>query len=126
MSTTGWKIARDQRDRLLERFPPAWPDIIADHVTLISNATPGTTLPESVHAEIVGHISDDVGLQALVVALNGTTDRPDGGTFHITWSLDCARGRKPVESNEVISRLGWNPVTVPVPIDLRPAQIDHS
>jgi hypothetical protein len=41
-------------------------------------------------------------VEALVVELNGSTKRPDGNTYHITWSL--AEGRKPVESNIYVGR----------------------
>lgn len=30
----GWKLDRRERAQLLVRFPPHWPDVIADHVTL--------------------------------------------------------------------------------------------
>ena len=52
--------------------------------------------------------------------IDGTCDRPDGSIYHITWSIDRARGRKPVESNDVIARLGWRPVEPPVPVRLQP------
>ncbi len=58
----------------------------------------------------------------MVVTVNGAADRPDGSTYHITWSLDRARGREPVESNEVIARLGWRPLADPVPIRIIPAR----
>ena len=60
---------------------------------------------------------DGAGVQALVVAIGGGTARPDGGTYHITWSL--GPGRRPVDSNGVIRSHGWTPVT-PVPVRLVP------
>lgn len=57
-------------------------------------------------------------MEALVVSLGGTTDRPDGSTYHITWSL--ADGRKAKESNDVIARLGWTPIDLPMPVELIP------
>jgi len=57
-------------------------------------------------------------VQALVIRIEGSTRRPDGGTYHITWSL--APGRRPVESNEVIAARGWSPVDPPVPVPLQP------
>ncbi len=46
----GWKLEPEDRDRLLARFPPAFPDVIADHVTLGRQPS----LPGEVEAEIVG------------------------------------------------------------------------
>jgi hypothetical protein len=53
----------------------------------------------------VGVADDGAGVQALVVEIGGTARRPDGSTYHITWSL--RPGRRPVESNDVIREHGW-------------------
>lgn len=124
MPVTGWKLDGMQRAELLELFPPNWPDVIADHVTLDAHANPDTPLPAPAQAEIVGSIDDGNGLQAMVVALDGGTDRPDGSTYHITWSIDRRRGRRPVESNAVIAKLGWRPLDPPVSIRIIPARFD--
>lgn len=118
MAIMGWKLDPEDRARLLERFPPEWPDIVADHITFAADA--GEPLPEA-DAEIVGGINDGEGLQAMVVAMDGSTDRPDGGTYHITWSLDRKRGRKPADSNTVIAERGWRPLDDPIPIRIAPA-----
>jgi hypothetical protein len=122
MAVTGWKVEGADRDRLLERFAPRWPNVIADHVTLDAQPGARTPTPERVSAAIVGEADDGEGLQAMVVAIDGSTDRPDGSTFHITWSLDRAKGRKPVESNDVIRSRGWRPLARPEPVALVPAR----
>lgn len=115
---TGWKLDEADRKRLLLQFEPLFPDVVADHVTLHTNVGHRTPLP----LERNGEIDDSAGVQALVVRIGGTTDRSDGSTYHITWSLDRARGRRPVESNDVIARLGWRPLADHVPIRLNPAR----
>jgi hypothetical protein len=124
MSVTGWKLENGEHAALLDRFPPEWPDVIADHITLDAHSSPDDPLPHATTAEIVGGINDGKGLQAMVVTIDGSTDRPDGSTYHITWSLDCARGRKAVESNDVIAACGWRPLDNPVPIRITPARFD--
>ena len=124
MAVTGWKLDEADRARLLERFAPEWPDVIADHVTLDPAADRSTAPPPEARAEIVGGINDGEGLQAMVVAIDGDTVRPDGSTYHITWSLDRSRGRKPVESNAVLAGRGWRPLDDPVPVRLHPARWD--
>ncbi|MBC7985831.1 MAG: hypothetical protein H7X93_04050 [Sphingomonadaceae bacterium] len=119
---TGWKLADADRQKLLARFAPLFPDRIADHVTLDSEAGPDAPLPEETRADVVGEVDDGAGLEALVVAIGGTTDRPDGSTYHITWSLDRAAGREAVESNEVIARLGWRSIAEPIAIEIIPAR----
>jgi len=122
MSATGWKLDPTERAQLLRRFAPHWPDTIADHVTLKGDAAGNEPFPQAQNAEIVGTVDDGLGLQAMIVAIEGTTDRPDVSTYHITWSIDRQRGRKGADSNEVIARLGWQPLDRPVPIRLRPAR----
>jgi len=122
MPVTGWMLDRKEREQLLKRFPPEWPDVIADHITLDADAGKDDPLPEVEQAEIVGGINDDEGLQAFVVAIDGSTDRPDGSTYHITWSLDRQSGRTPAQSNDVIAARGWRPLDDPVPIKIRPAR----
>jgi hypothetical protein len=119
---TGWKLDRAQRVELIARFPPEWSSVIADHVTLDAEAQEDTPLPAEVEASIVGSTSDGAGLQAMVVAIDGTTGRPGGGTYHITWSLDPERGRQASESNTVLAKRGWRRFDEPVPIQLIPAE----
>lgn len=123
MTTIGWHLPRDEREQLLARFPPVWPDIIADHITLETEASADKALPEARVGAIVGHVNDGEGLQVLVVAIDGTSRRPDGSTYHITWSLDRARERKPRESNALLSSRRWDKLDHPVPIDLIPARL---
>ena len=121
-SVVGWKLDPHERDQLLQRFPPRWPDTIADHVTLQARAPLEVPLPAATNGEIVGTADDCSGLEALVVRIGGTVDRPGGGTYHITWSLDRAAGRRPVESNDLLAEQGWKALAAPVPIALRPAR----
>ena len=46
--------------------------------------------PKDTSAEVIGQVDDGAGVQAFVVRIDGTTDRPDGRTYHITWSIDHA------------------------------------
>jgi hypothetical protein len=56
----------------------------------------------------------------MVVELDGTTDRPDGSTYHITWSLGPTRRAR--ESNDVLRNQGWDYLETPIAIDLEPAR----
>jgi len=117
---TGWKLDRADRARLLGQFPLLFSEAVADHVTLRFCSDASTPLPAETAGEIVGEIDDGAGVQALVVRIGGTTARGDGSHFHITWSL--GPGRRAKESNDIIARLGWRPVTPPIPIGLEPAR----
>jgi hypothetical protein len=120
-TVTGWKLPQDDCERLLERFPPRYENVVADHVTLRVGATPQTPLPRKPgSARVVGRADDSASLECLVVELDGTTDRPDGSTYHITWSL--GPGRRARESNDVLSDRGWQTLSDPIPIELEPAR----
>ena len=119
-TVTGWKLPADERERLLGHFPARYDKVVADHVTLRSGADAGTPLPRKVTAQIVGRADDGDSLECLVVELDGTTDRPDGSTYHITWSL--GPGRKARESNDVLRDKGWEPIDRPIDIALDPAR----
>lgn len=119
-SVIGWKLDRQQRDQLLERFPPRYRNAVADHVTLQTNAE-DQPLPEPVEAAIVGRADDGDSLEAMVVTIDGKTGRPDGSVFHITWSLDSAKGRRARESNALLSKRDWQALEL-IPVKLEPAR----
>ena len=119
-TVTGWKLPEVERELLLRRFPPKYEKVVADHVTLRVGATPDTPLPNKPQAQVVGRADDGSSLECLVVELDGVTDRPDGSTFHITWSL--GPHRKARESNDVLRDQGWTHIEAPIPVDLEPAR----
>lgn len=114
----GWRLDPEDRAALLRRFPPRYARTVADHVTFGLGS--GHTLPDIPVAEVVGRADDGKGVEALVVALGGSTDQPTGGTYHITWSLESGRTAK--ESNDVIAALGWEPVGEAPTVRLEPAR----
>ena len=117
---TGWKLDPSRRAALLERLPPSYPRAVADHVTFKSgDEARDTEIPEpTTRAEIVGRADDGEGVEAYVVAIGGDTARPDGGTWHITWSL--GQGRDASESNDVLAK-GWDAIDRE-PVALVPAR----
>lgn len=120
---TGWTLDPAERRALLQLFPPVYPDAIADHVTLKVGQPANAKPPENKIGEIVGIADDGEGVQALVVSIDGTTDRPGGGTYHITWSLDKSLGRTAKQSNDVLAAQGWTPLSTPKPVTLTGARL---
>ena len=120
-TVTGWKLPEVERELLLRQFPPKYENIVADHVTLRVGATPETPLPKKPSsADVIGRADDDKGLECLVVKIDGTFDRPDGSTYHITWSL--GPGRRARESNDLLMNDGFHPLEAPIPVELEPAR----
>jgi hypothetical protein len=113
MTYSAYLLTEASRAEVLSTFPPRFSEVIAHHVTV---RFPSTDLPPPLTSARVVGVSRDERIECLVVEIDGNKARPDGGTFHLTLSLDRAAGAKPVHSNEVIQRCGWEPVS---PLELR-------
>ena len=118
-SVIGWLLSEGDRTKLLAQFPPRYENVVAHHVTLQANAE-REPLPKTVTAQVVGRTDDEKGVEAMVVAIDGSTDRHDGSTYHITWSL--ADGRRARESNDVLRGRGWEELDHPIPVELEPGR----
>ena len=116
----GWTLDESERQLLLDRWPPRYAKPVAHHVTLATEAA-DQPLPAPGNAAIIGRADDDAGVEAMVVAIDGDPARPDGSTFHITWSL--GEGRRARESNDVLRVRGWQAFDQPTPITLTPARM---
>jgi len=104
---SGFRLSSESKNKLKKIFPPKYSSFIGDHITFEypSNIVPYT--PKVV--QVVGYADDKSGLEALVVKIDGSIYRPDHKTYHITWSLDRKKGKKPVMSNYLITKFGWKP-----------------
>lgn len=110
-----------ERSDLLRMFKPKYSKVFAHHVTYSMKNKDKTNPPDISNAEIVGWADSGDGLEAAVVSIDGSTERPGGGTYHITWSLDPEK-YKPANSNQLISS-GWEKLDKPIPISLTPTQL---
>lgn len=103
-SYDAYVLTESARVRLLQAFAPKFPDVIAHHVTQtygrpeLDEDQYGTSHVITVR----GYVCDE-SLEAVVVSVDGVRQRPDGKLYHITLSLDRSKGRKPVESNQLIA-----------------------
>lgn len=115
----GWILDEAQRAMLLDRFPPRYAEVIAHHVTLWGHVKKAS-LPEKADIALVGHADNGRDLECYVASVDGTTDRPDGSIYHVTWSLDPETGAKAKDSNALLMDSGWNAFEEPVPLVTRP------
>lgn len=99
----------ESKRELIERFPPKYPEVVGHHTTVQFGVPKDTQAPDPASLQIVGYADDGEGLEALVVAVDGEVRRSDGSLYHITWSLDRSKGRKPVDSNALV-QMGYDPV----------------
>jgi hypothetical protein len=117
----GWKLEWNARRVLLNRFPPRFRNLVADHVVLAREVAEDTPLPGEDRGKIIGRAHDGRGIEALIIAIGGTSDRPGGGIYHITWSL--ADGHRNREPGEMLDHRNWVRFGVPIPVQLVPASL---
>jgi len=117
-----YELDENSRKELHSKFPPKYDDFIGHHITYQFGVSSDTELPtNSEDINVIGYADDGESIEALVVEINGTTTRQDGKIYHITWSLDRSKGRKPVDSNKLISEMGWttiNPIKISADIKM--------
>lgn len=106
-------LTEESRQALKAAFPPKYPEWIGHHITHRFPARKRPNLPYGEHThgnfDVIGY-AEDTGIELFVVRVCGRTTRPDGGTYHLTWSLDRSLGRKPFHSNAVLAEKGFTPV----------------
>lgn len=114
-----YTLSTASRTALLQHFKPKYPEVICEHVTYKFPAKSTDELPPAAkEAHVIGYENGD-GIEAIVVEINGSKTRPDGKLFHITLSLDRAKGKKPVHSNDLVNKSYQH--IAPIAIHLTPA-----
>ena len=98
---TGYELTDSARWELMAHIEPIHPDVIAHHVTHEYGVY--ESLPPDTNTVRVTAMASNDTVQAAIVKVNGTTQRPDGKFYHITISIDRAAGAKPVDSNALIA-----------------------
>ena len=110
-----FELDHASRSKLAQSFPPKFSEWIGHHITVKMGAKSNQPLPEASTFRVVGYACNEAGIECLVVEVDGTTTRPDGRTYHCTWSLDRGAGFKPVNSNDLL-RDGWDKLPNPINI----------
>lgn len=110
---SGYLLSTKSRNQLKALYPPKYPDFIGEHVT---EKFPDTALPEAPQTvRIIGYADDGKMCEGFLVEVDGTTKRPSGGLYHLTWSIDRNAGAKPVHTNDIINgATRIDPITIQV------------
>jgi hypothetical protein len=90
-------LDRANRRKLMKVFQPKY-NLVAHHVTHEFGVSE-QDVPPSATLCVVGYV-DDGSLEALIVEVNGSTRRPDGGTYHLTWSK--TKERRANDANDIL------------------------
>lgn len=115
---TGYELSSSSRKKLRTLFPPIYPNFLGHHITEKFGETNPDNIPETpTDVKVVGYVNDNKGIEGLLVSIDGSTKRPDGSMYHITWSLDSSKGYKPAHTNKIIGKAKDVP---PINIDASP------
>lgn len=102
---TAYTLTNVSRKKLYLLYPPKYPDFIGHHITEEFGVPVGTEAPPDPQlVEVVGYIDSGDGVEGFLVEVNGKSERPSGGKYHITWSIDRENGKKPVHTNEYVDQ----------------------
>ena len=112
---TGYEIEQGSRGKLATLFPPKYPNFMGHHITEAFGVKDGSVPEQPQRIMVVAHIDNGEDVEGFVVSIDGSTNRPDGGTYHLTWSIDRNNGAKPVHTNNHIDKAV--PLKRPIEID---------
>ena len=115
---TAYVLTDEAKETLIKKFPPKYEKFIGHHITVQFGVPNDTETPDPARIKIIGRADTGDGLEALVVSVDGSQDRPDGKIYHITWSLDPDK-YKPVDSNTLLTNKQFA-LSMPVSIETVP------
>jgi len=116
---TAYVLTDETRALLEEKYPPSYSEFIGHHITVEIGLSEGTPAPEEADIKLLGIKDSGDGIEALLVAVNGETKRPDGSTYHIIWSLERDK-YKLCDSNHLVETYQHYIMSLPDELKTRP------
>lgn len=98
MNYTGYLISEESRKKLAELYPPTFNTYLGHHITLEFNPKEPIEPEQPSTVQVIGYAKDDKN-EGFLVEVDGTINRPAGGKFHITWSINKENGGRPAMTN---------------------------
>lgn len=114
---TGWLLDESSKTQIKNIYGQAHPDLIGHHVTFMFGKD--SVVPKEAKLQLIGHCITEK-IECFVVEVDGSMVRPDGGIYHLTWSLDKSKGAKPVDSNKAIENNGFEHFEHALPLKTTP------
>lgn len=105
-------LSENARAILLLSFHPRFSKVYAQHVTVEFKLTAEKLeaikkqFGSRLKVTATGMCRSSV-IECVTIRVNGDTRRPDGGTYHLTYSLELPK--RPVDSNELLLAFGGQP-----------------
>ena len=99
----GYEIEEGSRRKLMTLFPPKYPNVLGHHITEEFGVKGGEVPEQPEQVLIIGYINNGEDVEGFLVEVDGETNRPSGGKYHLTWSIDRSKGAKPVHTNNHVN-----------------------
>lgn len=114
---TGYELTEESRNKLAQLYPPKNPTWLGHHITEVFGVKGDYPKPDSPDTvSVIGYLESN-GIEGFLVSVDGNVDRPSGGKYHITWSIDKSKGVKPLHTNKLVN----NPQRIsPIEINVTP------
>lgn len=116
---SGWELTTEAREELIKKYPPLYSNVVCHHITY--EYGPEAKLPPKAKVEVVGRTTSMIGLDVLIVKINGSFVREHNDSiYHITLSL--GQGKRPVDSNRAAKEGLWVIDEAPFEVEATPKQ----
>ena len=117
MQYIAFNLSLECRKQVLAQCKPRYEQVFCEHVTHLygvdRDVDTQIKMPEKPKLmRAYAYVCDDLGLECLLVQVDGQRLRPDGKPYHLTLSL--ADGRKQSDSNQVIETFQSTPLLEPI------------
>lgn len=95
-----YELEAGSRSKLFDLFPPKYPNVLGHHITEEFGVKDGRAPEQPQKVLVIGYIDNGEDVEGFLVSVDGKVDRPSGGKYHITWSIDRSNGAKPFHTNQ--------------------------
>lgn len=97
---TAYNLTQESKNLILSKFSPKFSNLVLHHITYKFGVKTGEELPPEVSEIKVVGFAQNENIECFVCSLDGETNRPSGGTYHITFSHSDSAS--PKDSNELL------------------------
>lgn len=115
----GYELDPGSRRKLMDLFPPKYPHVLGHHITEEFGVKDGRVPEQPKQVLVIGYIDNGENVEGFLVSVDGEINRPTGGKYHITWSIDRASGAKPFHTNNHVDEAKMLPRPIEIDVDAK-------
>lgn len=81
-------LDHESQEKLTRAFPPKFSEVRANHITIAHDTIDPSVLFTPKSIKVVGYASNNQGIEAVLIEVDGQQFKSDGNPWHITISFD--------------------------------------